>query len=360
MPNYPCKKVSTELVLTNDEKGQNNPVLSEKYLLWTNQTEIDDQELVIYDYQNNHFVRNTGEKRMWKNYQIYGDIIVFTSWDWRFDINKSKYVLDLSFYNISSGEIKLVSDSGAKPDIFQNKIVFTNVTYTENSTILYTDIVLYDLSISNYLTISEKNFTNGNPNIWGNYIVWEQYFNNNQSIILYDIIKKTIKRLTLNDSFSSLPRIFNSIVVWKEISTKEIDPQNESIIVYDIQTDEKKTILTTNNNINEIKIYNTNIIWTTEQKVFFHDLKNNDTLIVNQRDYISPAIDIWKNKIAYVAYYPFPHASTSEIHLITINSASGERGTDYTTIKLSISIILILLTLIVFFILYSKRKRNRT
>jgi beta propeller repeat protein len=217
--------------ITTDKWAQNNPKIWKNYLIWQDNKDDASKEypgkwnLILYDLATGtekriistlaaHATYNiSDDKIVWEDHRNYKGSNTIRGGDNLPENNK-----DIYMYDIKTGtESAIATDSymESNPDINGNYIVWED----RNSNTLEADIVLYDLNSIEQIYLTKDKVDQGTPRIYGDYIVWmderrgistnDVIINGkepNSDIVLYHIKNKTERILTGNE-----PQILPSI-----------------------------------------------------------------------------------------------------------------------------------------------------
>lgn len=219
------------------------------------------------------------------NPRIYGDKVVWEDWrnDPDGDIGAEYQNADIYLYNITTKEEQqITSDSSDQfhPDIYGNYIVWEDHRDTNPAGPNNQNIYLYNLETQEEQIIIDAWRSQIKPKIFGNYIVWEdwRYFGIS-NIFYYDITKEEENYITLDSYFQYNPKIHQNKIVWEDGRTGSFD-----IYFYDIDTNEKKQITTNTEQQNNPDIYKDLIVWVDYRNTIDQDYSNTDIFSYDLRN----------------------------------------------------------------------------
>ena len=158
--------------------------------------------------------------------------------------------------------------------------------------------------MSTIYQLSNNNFIDESPQIWGNNVVWQGNDGNDYEIFFYDGTGTV--QLTDNDTNDYLPQISGKNIVWQGH-----DGNDNEIFFYD----DTNIIQLTNNDTNDhsAQISGKNIVWQgndgNDDEIFFHDGINTVQLTDNDTDDYLPQIS--GNNVVWASGY----GAESEINL---------------------------------------------
>ena len=152
------------------------------------------------------------------------------------------------------------------PDIYGDRIVWQDSRnggsgYSWDPTGNW-DIYMYDLSTSTETQITTNNSTQKLPAIYEDRIVWEDNRNGNWDIYMYDLSTSMETRITANESNQSEPAIYEDKIVWQDDRNGNWD-----IYMYDLSTSKETRITTNETNQSDPAIYGDKIVWVDEVRI---------------------------------------------------------------------------------------------
>ena len=167
---------------------------------------------------------------------------------------------DVYYYNITTGNERRITDNSAsspsQADIHGDRIVFQDRRDTES------EIFLYDMVDEEERLIVSGPYSCGNPGIYENYVVFEEYVISITKPIfkILDLENHYQRSLTKNDDiYRSYLSIDSNKVVWGDSKYGE-----REIILFDLDTGEEKRI--TNNNVydGQVAIHEDRLVWMAD------------------------------------------------------------------------------------------------
>lgn len=232
--------------------------ISGEIIAWSEiNTKNEDSNIFIYNYKTKKKKQITtalgkqSNPKIWKNYLIYQDN--------RNDKTKEypgKWSLYL--YDLNTGVEKIVTSTlaaYATYNINDDKIVWEDERNFKGSNTIRggenvpennKDIYLYDIKTKKESSIAIGPYMESKPDIYGDYITWEDRNNNtlDADIVLYDLKSKESIYLTKDKVDQGTPQIYGDYVVWMDerrgISTSDIyingKAPNSDIVLYNIKS----------------------------------------------------------------------------------------------------------------------------
>lgn len=159
--------------------------------------------------------------KIWQNYLVWEDS--------RNDktVTGNKTQNDICLYNMDTGEEKFLTQSGinTNPAIRDNKVVWEDGRNVKDPVLRgggnlpnnNTDIYMYDIKTGTTISVATGPYKESVPDVFGNYIVWEDRNNGNQAdIVLYDSNRKEKKQITKDQYGQSTPQIYDNYIVWMD------------------------------------------------------------------------------------------------------------------------------------------------
>lgn len=226
---------SIETQITNESYGQRDPAIYDNKIVWLSTTP--DPGIFIYDISNGKKAKiSIGNSEM----DIFGDKVVYMSYR---DRDFGVYMYDIS----SEIETKITPDNPLN-DIGAPAINGKYIVWSQKS-----KIHMYDISTATETIITPNTNENDNPDIFGNYIVWEREYRD-EGIYMYDI--STGIETQIKTGLSSNPKIYGNYVVWEDWRNR-----NNDIYMYDISSGEETQITTDTSRQENPAIFENHIIW---------------------------------------------------------------------------------------------------
>ena len=174
------------------------------------------------------------------------------------------------------------------------------------------DIYMYDNDDQEITQLTTNHSDQRNPDIWKNYVVWEDYRNANSDIYMMDISSSNPEpiQVTTNSKSQINPRIHSGKIVWVDYRNHDFG----DIYLYDIEEDDIQQISDERVIQENPDIYGSKIVWddyrnywygeyeNQSKDIFMYDLsKGNETAVVEEeRHQHNPSI--FENRIAWVEY----------------------------------------------------------
>lgn len=234
------------------------------------------------------------------------------------------YVSSCISDNVTTEIIRITTDTTSQgdPDIYGDIIVWEDLRSN------YLDIFMYDISTGQETRLTNSSASQENPAIYGNKIVWEDFRNDNMDIYMYDISTGKETQITTNTANQFEPDIYGDKIVWRDFRNS-----NEDIYMYDLSTNQETQITTNTANQYDPVIYGDKIMWSDQRNsnfdLYMYDLSTGQETVVRSLANIfglNPAIYnnqiVWRddrNGNAEVYMYDL---STGQETRITSNSAT--------------------------------------
>ena len=195
--------------ITDDDYPQYRPVIDGKYVVYEDRRSGGVDDLYLYNIETGEEIAITSDPQVnSRNADISGDRIV-----WEDDRNGN---WDIYIYNISRpdlGAYPLIDFPGnqTQPAIYNDILVYVDKTEDFKS-----NIYMYNLTTHDLTRINENTeISYGSPDVYGNYVVYQD----NSSwadIYLYNIYTKKTIKLTDDTSGQWNPTIYGNRIVWQD------------------------------------------------------------------------------------------------------------------------------------------------
>ncbi|MBU7032415.1 MAG: hypothetical protein HXS53_07775, partial [Theionarchaea archaeon] len=166
----------------------------------------DSQDVSIQGYNRSSgisFELSTSLSPVKENLQIWGNIVVWVHWN---------YDRDIYGYDLSTGEefhIAACLNEQDNPEIYRNFVVWQDKR--DNNW----DVYLYDLSTSTEQRIAGQG-NQTTPSIYETRVVWTDDRNGNDDIYGYDLSTGEEFQITSNPHDQRNPSIFGDLVIWED------------------------------------------------------------------------------------------------------------------------------------------------
>jgi beta propeller repeat protein len=177
--------------------------------------------------------------------------------------------LSLNAFAQSEGVIPITNnlDHQIEPVIYGDYIVWTDYR-NDDGTGMNSDIYLYDLSTRQEHAISINSSRQVRPDIYGNWIVWEDNRAglNDWDLWAYDLTTETEVLITQNQvSNQNNPAIYKNLVVWEDVGRMGAARHDNDIYIKDLSTGSTGSdysITTEEGEQIDADIYGDYIVWT--------------------------------------------------------------------------------------------------
>lgn len=192
--------------------------------------------------------------------KIYGNIIV-----WSANYNEANYNYNVYMRDISTSKQAKIAVGGS-PDIYGNRIVYT---YSGND-YDFPQVYVYDVATKKNKKVSSSGDLN-NPHIYGNSIIWSDFYNGQGYIIKYDLATK--KTIDVTHDISWNPdgsqagddtgfsyAIYGDKIVFAKLGTDMFG--SAGVYVYSISTGKSTQVFKYKNGVYSTPaIYGNTIVW---------------------------------------------------------------------------------------------------
>lgn len=134
------------------------------------------------------------------------------------------------------------------------------------------DIYLYNMTSNETVQLTTNDSDQRKPDIWKNYVVWEDYRNGEADIYYLDLTSSNLdpKRVTNDKNSQIRPRIHSGKIVWEDYRNHDFG----DIYLYDIEKDEMQKITDERVIQENPDIYGNKIVWDDYRNYWFGEYKN--------------------------------------------------------------------------------------
>ncbi|MFH0791527.1 MAG: IPT/TIG domain-containing protein, partial [Candidatus Omnitrophota bacterium] len=206
------------------------------------------QNIFIYDFQKNREEQITsyyspevspaclsisGEKLVWCDNR-YGN----------YDI----YLYDLGQETAGQKERRLTTDitTQSSPHIYGNKIVYLNMDLEGSHAVYLYDLDEKDPQKKNIRITDDSAKPGGEPQIWGDRIVWHDMRSGDFDIYMYDLKDKKERVICRQPRNQTRPRIFGDRIVWVDYRSAICEDAwncfNSDIYLYDLKSNQESAV----------------------------------------------------------------------------------------------------------------------
>lgn len=230
------KVEAAESVLYSHPSSQQKPILVGNKVVWQDYRS-GNFDLFLYDLETKEEVQLSASPIDETEYDFDGEKVVWS------EVTEGTYRFYI--YNVQTKEttkLPISALKNAKPKISQNRITWQSST-----------VMLFDLTTQEITEIKGPYSIQNNPDISGDYIVYEDY----GGINLYQISTKTTKYITDTNATMIAPQIEGDHVVWSDNLYG-----NKDVFLYSISKDRKYQITSAPLDQVDPRVYGDRIVWT--------------------------------------------------------------------------------------------------
>lgn len=197
--------------ITDDNFNKMELAMHGDYVVYWRTNIASDRGIFLYQISTGETTTITSETGgLYSGVDIWGDRVVWAQ------VGEEGW--DIYNYLISRpdlGAYPLIDYDGyqGQPAIYEDLLVYKGDGGIE----FESDIYLYDISAATLKRVGTQNpYSQSDPDIYGNYIVWTDLRNGNQDIYMYDIYNEEEIQITDNEEDQRNPCIWKNRIVWED------------------------------------------------------------------------------------------------------------------------------------------------
>jgi beta propeller repeat protein len=349
--------IINETQITSDNATQIHPQIFDDIVIWidfrndpdmkvTGSVMIDDPDVYGYNLAERDIFEITSNKSYTGYSLISNNYIVWNRF--KFD-NGTEEKRDVFVYQQNNNETYSIINDGIS---YAGSIYKEKITIIRESSIGNYDLYLYNLNTGKEIPIVIGNGEQSKPEIWDNWIVWEDYRNGRSDIYAYNLkLNYELQITNTSNIWDVNPQIYGDNVIWQEVN----GTISHGISLYNLTT--KKTIKITPRSGDGL-IYKNYVIYKNEG-IRIYDIENEKTYFLAKGEgYILG--DLWENRIVY--------QKSGDIYLLEFelqpvttdgNGSDGEEKSIWEQYGFGILAIIILLAILISYIIYRKKKNKK-
>lgn len=239
------------------------PAIYSNKLVWHDESS-GKQRLTVYDISSgskSYITQNVDSTSIPK---IYGNRIV-----WSANYNESNYDYSVYLRDISTSTQTKIAD-GNSPDIYSTKIAYVHAGED------YPQVYLYDIA-ANKNTLLSNGGDLSNPHIYGNKVIWSDFYTRMGYISMYDLVTGKILDVTSDNAYSGDPsnpeagddtgthtNINGDKIVYAKLSNDKFG--NAGVYVYNISTGKSTPVYNYEDGVYTTPdVYGNTIVWGIDQ-----------------------------------------------------------------------------------------------
>jgi beta propeller repeat protein len=180
---------------TISSSNSSHPAIYGNTIVWHDESS-GTPRLTVYDIPSGNRSYITQDVDQYSIPHIYGNIIV-----WSANYNDSYHSYNVYMRDMSTSKQTQIA-IGNSPDIYETKVVYASSVEVPESD--YQGIRMYDICTKKAITICSQGDANA-PHIYGNKIIWSDYYTRLGFIRMYDISTKKTIDVTSDNTYSGDP-----------------------------------------------------------------------------------------------------------------------------------------------------------
>lgn len=194
----------------------------------------------------------------------------------------------IAFMKSTGGKINRIPSTGgidANPDVYGDYIVWDSSRYSAD------DVFLYDINQGTTTRITWASSEQKNPSIWGNWVVWQDRRNGDWDLYAYNIETKEERCLVNHEGDQINPVVHRNLVVYQDNRN-----DNWDIYVYELDKSKEKVIARAERDQVTPDIYENTIVWADDRNlnwdIYSFDLRTGreKALVTYAKDQVQPKI----------------------------------------------------------------------
>jgi beta propeller repeat protein len=170
---------------------------------------------------------------------IDGDLIVWA--DDRY--HPSTGHLDVFLYDLSAEQLTRITDDNADQGAQGPRIQGGRVVWCDRRADANGDIYMYNVTTEEESVVAEGSASQGQPDIWGDIVVWAQAADAAFDIWYRDVTGPTAGALIAADYTQDHPRVNGRWVVWSDDRNGGGDTTQDEVYAYDLQEGEERPLI---------------------------------------------------------------------------------------------------------------------
>ncbi len=197
--------------------------------------------------------------------------------------------------------------------VFLFALLLLTITQVTVPSATETTVEVEENSPTQTLNITQNDRWQTQASIWGDRVVWEDYRHDpygawsspglrNSCIYMYNITSGETVRLTHNDSSQVRPDIWENYVVWEDYRHGNAD-----IYYMDLNTMTEHRVTTDSSDQRTPRIHNGRIVWTDYREhmfgdIYMYDISEEQEYVISDERHIKRNPDIYDDKIVWTDY----------------------------------------------------------
>lgn len=188
------------------------------------------------------------------------------------------------------------------------------------------DIYLLDMSTGTETQLTTNSYDQFNPDIFGNRIVWTDTRHGGYTVYMYDQTTSTELQIARSSNGTrNAPAIDDHLVVWEQSTTEQGSVANSDIYAYDVDTHDYTQLTTNTAEQGSPDVSGTKVVWVDYRNgnadIYMYDVATGVEVPIctNSADQTEPRIS--GNRVVWTDYRN--GATTPEIYMAVISSSTA-------------------------------------
>ncbi len=150
---------------------------------------------------------------------------------------------DVFLYDLSTEQLTRLTDDDADQGAQGPRIQGGRIVWCDRRADANGDIYMYDVATQQESVVAEGSVSQGQPDIWGDTVVWTQAAGAAFDIWYRDVTEPAAEALIAADYTQDHPRVNSRWVVWSDDRNGGGDTTQDEVYVYDLEEGEERPVI---------------------------------------------------------------------------------------------------------------------